>query len=440
MCRMKFLIPLLFLCLSCSSALKQKDSYLASYYVGDLPIAEEKVSYTISKEIPENNYRKSGDSVWLLLDRANIRFSKGDTKGAAEDFRLAIEAMDYYNQSLASEMLEKLLFQDELGAYAGEDFEQILARIYFALALLDIGDTSNAFAMLRSAEELQQKKRNEYASCPLTNTYQIIDNALGKYLFAVLLEKQGDLSNASILYQQTRDLVSDDSFPNSSAGNENATVLVICHNGNAPHKISTLTDATVASTLALEGLLNTTCVDQFAISSLGGIPTPALAYSLDAYPLNVFVSVDGKRKPLEFLYSVAETAEEQLKQKMPLIVARGVARYLIRRSAVNYAHEKNESLGAVVDMAMLIANANTKVDTRSWSTLPEEIDLTRFDLGPGEHDLEIQIDSHSGYLRVYHYKIQLKPRQLCVIHVFTIDPKVTSIIIPKNCLLKGDCL
>lgn len=437
--RILLFIPFLF-CLSCSSILKQRESYLAAYCMGDLPVAEEKVSYTIAKELPENNYRKSVDAVWLLLDRANIRFSVGDTKKAAEDYLLAIEAMDYYNQSLASELLGKVLFQDELGAYPGEDFEQILARIYFALALLDIGDTSNAYALLRSAEEWQQKKRSEYASSPITETYKIIDNPFGKYLFAVLLEKQGDSSNASILYQQANHLVSADPSLFPCTGKEDATVLVICHNGNAPHKISTITDASVASTMALEVFLNTTCVDQFSLSSLGGIPTPALAYSLHTRPMSVCATIDGLKKPLGLWYSVADTAEEQLKQKMPLIVARGVARYLIRRSAVNYAHEKDQSLGAVVDIAMLIANANTRVDTRSWSTLPEEIDLTRFDLAPGEHDLEIRVDPHVSNVRVYHYKIQLKPRQLCVIHVFTIDPEGTRIIIPKYCLLKGECL
>lgn len=443
-----FLAILVFLVTGCSSAVLERNHYMAAFQEGDLPTAKSAISQTIDKELPNADYRKSGEATWLLLDRAIIHFSDGDTTAAVKDFQLAVEALDYYNKEIAAESVGKLLLQDELGAYPGEDFEQILAKVYFALALLDQGDMNNAYAMLRNAEEMQQKKREEYAHSVITKKYQLIDNSLGKYLFATLLEKRGDRSNAEILYKQSQELVKSSQVEKDleriarkpKENKDSSTLLLICHNGHAPRKLSGITDASVASTVALEKFLNTTDLDQFSLSSLGGVPTPILAFDRTP-PLHAFVTVDSVKKPFEPWYEVGKTAARQLEQKMPVIVARGVARYLLRRAAVGYAKEKNECMGSIFDVAMLVANLNTKVDTRSWTTLPEEIDLVRYDIEPGIHHLEIRIEPPLGDIRVYHYTVKLEPDQLCVINVFTLNPAVSSIIIPNRFLInKGDPL
>ena len=99
------------------------------------------------------------------------------------------------------------VLQDEQGAYQAEDFEQVLARVYFALALLHQGDESNAYAVLRQAEEYQQYRREVYTKIPFTRHYHLADNGLSKYLFATLLKKRGDPSNAQVLYSQALQLL-----------------------------------------------------------------------------------------------------------------------------------------------------------------------------------------------------------------------------------------
>lgn len=406
---------------------------MSAYRFGDLCQAEESLNSAVAKQIPSGNYRRSNDAVWLLLDRATTRFAMGDAEGAIQDYNCAIEAIDYYSQDSSIESFSKLLLEDDVSAYPGEDFEQILARVYFALALLYQGDNSNAYALLRQAEEVQQKKKEFYRRIEFTREYHLIDNAVAKYLMAAISENRGDKSNARILYQQTADLlgISPKNLETTSSDSENATILIVCHNGNAPFKVTTTSDASIASAIALECILCSQNIDP-AWSSFTGIPVPEYVQVCGGESLPTFAKIDGAEQPLRCLYDVGATAYYQLHQKMPVIVARGVARFLIRRAAVGYARKQDSGLGAFVDIGMLIANLNTKADTRSWTTLPNTIDLARFDLKPGTHTFEIKAILPNYPPFKDSYAISLKPHDLCVINVFNIHPGVTRVLIPKQ--------
>lgn len=431
------LFALAFFLIGCSSASSHRGEYLTPFHAGDILYAETEISRITSKEMPNSDYRESKDATWLLLDKGMMNFASGNSEVAFANFHQAIEALDFYQKECSSEQVGKVILQDELGAYIPEDFEQVLARVYFALVLLHQGDQANAFAMLRQAEEWQQKQREIYHRSVITQDYQLIDNALSKYLFALLLEKRNDLSNATLLYQQASQLACQDAsceeinnLTRLCSDSKAASVVVLCHNGNAPYKVSGITDVSVASTIALELFLDSFHHD-FALSSLGGIPTPALQY-WDSIPLPSFVSIDNVQKRLTPWFDIGTTAEEQLSQKLPVIVARGAARYLMRRGAVAYASEHDASLGGVVDLGMLLVNLNTKADTRSWNTLPEFIDIARFDVNPGSHNIAIQIQDPCRGLKTYSYSLKLSSQDLCIIHVFNIHPGVTMIQVPKR--------
>jgi uncharacterized protein len=421
-----FLLPILFLT-SCSTATRCRNEYTSAYRQGNFSQSEIRLTQQISKEMPTEQFQESPEAVWLLLDRATTRFAMGNMEGAISDYKQAIEAIDYYCQELSSESLGKLLMQDELGAYIAEDFEQVLARLYFALALLHEGDEGNAYALLRQAEMLQQEKREQYASSELTCNYQLVDNAACKYLLALLLERRNDLSNASLLYRQAKSLSCQTLEAQENRG---ATVLLICHNGNVPEKISVITNASVASLVALEIFLDGTEIAPPAACELGGIPVPALRDPLFSQPIPTFASLDGQQQLLAPWYDVSRVAKQQLDQKMPVIAARSLARYLIRRAAVGYAKEQDPDLGAVIDLGMLMANLTTKADTRSWTTLPAAIDLGRYEVPQGDHRLIIQTSAGQSFTST----LALNSGDLCVINIFNIQPGVTQIQIPQRFL------
>lgn len=433
---------ILIVCSGCSNAiLAQRGSYLRAYHEGALCQAEQHVDTLACQTKVDKNFQCCKEASWILPDRATLRFASGKTEEAIHDYACALEALDYYDQTLPTEQCAQILAQDETAAYQADDFEQVLARVYFALALLHQGDESNAYAILRQAEEYQQEKRLFYSKVPFTRHYQIADNSFSKYLFALLLERKGDFSNASILYKQVNALSGNKEVPDRSCqSHEKATVLIICHNGNAPFKISSTSPASVASACALEFILATQRIDP-AWSTLMGIPVPALRAWPGSFPLPTFAQIGNLESPLLPMCNIGQAAYEELEQKMPVIVARGVARLLLRRSAVGYLNRQDPCLGMLADLTMMVINDQTRADTRSWTILPSEIDVARFDVEPGHRDLTLRVNEGS-YQDIRSYALNLKPHDLCVIHIFNIHPGVREVLIPSRFTIpsKGESL
>lgn len=397
-----------------------KESYIKTYQNGHLATAEDTASRAFSASLSQNNYKADKDSVWKLLDRATIRFAQGKSKKAIADYQLALEAIDYYNQYSANDTAEQLILQDDKAAYAGPYYEQILARIYFALALMDQGDSSNAYALLRQAEFFHQK----------LDGYSAATEPLAKYLLALFSEQSNDLSNAELLYKQVESLMSNP-LDLPKINSDSATLVILCHNGNVPTKISSTCAASVVSTASLEKILLATNhkIDP-AWSSYTGIPIPALHQPIFSTPVRMYASVNQQTKYLSPLLNIATLAQNEVKQQAPLIAARGVARMIIRRATVGCAQEQNRDLGTLVDFGMLLANLNTKADTRSWSTLPASIDLARFSLPPGRHC--VSIATTENFLSGQMLEIELNANDLCIVNIFALHPGITTIVVPKK--------
>lgn len=410
----------------CSSRLALQEDAVYAYQIGDLSYADDRLTQSLNKSMPKNDFRRCKDAVCLLLDRATTRFAQNDIEGSIADYNLAIESIDFYNQSSAGDLTAQVLFQDSESAYPGDDFEQVLCRIYFSLVLLHKGDINNAQAILRQAEEWQQQKNLGYRNAKLTKDISIPPNPLAKYLFALLLEKRGDFSNADILYDQATEL-NPCLQPPESIDTDNATVLIVCHNGNVPQKYSTTSDASVVSMFALEMLLDSSGITP-ACSSLVGIPVPAYWEPPFSLPTPIKGSLDICPAPFVTGFNVADAAQWELCKKMPIIAARGAARILIRRATVGCMQERDPMLGAVADIGMLIVNAATQADTRAWGTLPYRIDIARWETTPGQKILNIAIPGEPHY-QTY---LNLKSGSLCVINVFRLHPGITKILIPEQ--------
>ncbi|MDF2577286.1 MAG: hypothetical protein K0S74_770 [Chlamydiales bacterium] len=429
-----FLCITSFLCFfSCSRPESIRNKYIAEYQQGKFEEALIHVNTYIDKRMPKKDFRKSKDAVWVLLDKATIEFAAGDVSSAAAHYNLALEAIDYYQQNVAAETAGQFLLEDSAKAYAGEDYEQILARLYLGLALLQKGDVGNAIALLKQAETTQQLKRELYRKNEATQNYQLIDNVVAKYLFAILLEKQGDLSNAMILYKQAAGLAKNLKIESDIirlekgiSNKDKATVIFVCHNGRSPYKISTTGPASMASGVALEVFLASQGTAP-AFSSLGGIPVPEFQDIPQGEPIPTYVNLLDQRRPLQTWYNIHEVAHQQLEQQKPVIIARGVARFLIRRSLVGITNHQNNNGGALFDLAMLAANLATRADTRSWITLPYSLDLAKFDLEPGIYPIQI---SSSQYKEKQNLK--LEAGDFCLINIFNIMPGITTVHIPTQ--------
>lgn len=396
-----------FLISACSSPAKWQDAFLSNYQNGRITTAICELEKIKKEEIPYNNFLNSKDSVWFYLNLATMQFAKGDVRSASLNYKYALEALNYFNQASSLDNAKELLIDDNQGAYSGPIWEQTLTRLYFALTLFKMKDYGNARAILKNAEEYS----NEYN----------YSNPLCKYLFALFLEKEGDESNAEILYRQAESCLGK---PLERSSKDLATVLIICHNGNAPFKFSKHVPASTTSLLMLENFL-AQYKKPIALSCLPGINVPALAKNINSFAIKTEASIDGFSKSLIPFFSIDLALSKTLHDELPLIEARSLARYLIRRSCIYAAQRQNADFGAILDLGCLVLNAMTEADTRSWCTLPSQIDLARFDLDEGKHTFDLKIGSKQLSTK----EIDVKRGQMYVINIFNIHPFVTQVIL-----------
>jgi hypothetical protein len=100
---------------------------------------------------------------------------------------------------------------------------------------------------------------------------------------------------------------------------------------------------------------------------------------------------------------VNNISERSLKDRLPVIIARGVARMVAKSVAVGEAKKKSGELaGFIMNVATTVAE---RADTRSWTLLPANLLMTRLPLAAGKHDLTATYYSASGnILGTHEYK------------------------------------
>jgi hypothetical protein len=88
----------------------------------------------------------------------------------------------------------------------------------------------------------------------------------------------------------------------------------------------------------------------------------------------------------EVVEDVNGIAEKSFNDRLPLIIARGVARMVTKNVAAGEAKKQvNNPLFSLV--ADITTNVSERADTRSWSLLPGNIQMVRLSLAAGKYDL-----------------------------------------------------
>jgi len=160
-------------------------------------------------------------------------------------------------------------------------------------------------------------------------------------------------------------------------GRDTGSVIVILHHGAAPHR----------SEHAIQTLA--TSLDRMVRIAL---PT----YKQPKRQLNTPVlSVNGREIGFETVEDVDALARAALDDEMATITARAIARAVVKHSANEKAKEKG---GAMLGFITQITNLVTeRADTRSWNTLPQEIQLARVSIPPGSHEVVIKVKNRAGF-------------------------------------------
>ncbi|MGE0081539.1 MAG: COG3014 family protein [Thiohalomonadaceae bacterium] len=345
------------------------------------------------------------DRVLHLLDRAMLQRLAGDYGASNASFEEAKALIEEFSTVSATETSATFIINDATTTYVGEPFEQALLHAYAALNYLDLGNDEaarvEALQVDLTLEALAEDDDGPLASDPFA-----------RYLAGIIYERRGELSDALISYRKAyqaykahaglypidipaslkEDLLRltarvglknehrkfREEFGVSAwkdPGRKEGELIVLLHNGLAPIKRE---DRAV--------ILPPRAPQVVTIALPRYEPRPA--------GVSAARVVAGDREArTEIVEDVNAIAQHTLSGRMPAITARALARAVAKFKITESAQKENKAAGLITNVAGLLTE---RADTRSWLTLPAEIQMARLRLPAGDHHVRLELLSPAG--------------------------------------------
>lgn len=359
----------------------------------------------IEKQLKKKRQR---DADLLKLNRSIIELCSGRAREAETLLR---EVRDRFEQNERKRLAGgaiSMLTDDNAVAYAGEDYEQVLIRVFLALSnLMYDGTDAPAYALQigqKQNEIIRQgaspDPENEGRTLNPKESYRQV--AIGPYLIGAMREERfRDYDDVRKAYeavcawepsfsQGRRDLQRARHGVSCPPGH--GVVYVIGLVGAGPYKMQQNCEVLQAAqiwTTALIGMMGNRPV----IPDFAPVMVPVIVRPRNEVP-SLKVALDGRTVgQTETLTDIGRMAEEQFEAVFPQIVARAVIRRALKKGLLygtKEAVDANPWVGLAMDLGGILWESFETADTRCWNLLPAEIQVVRLEVPVGEHRLTLQ--------------------------------------------------
>jgi uncharacterized protein len=378
----------------CSTYAKRIRPAHEQFYIGQLDEAAETLATYMA--------RHPGDADAAAMDLAVVQLVSGKPAEAEQTLRTVRDDLDECEQQDVLEAGLSMLTDDQRLAYAGENYERVLARVFLALTnLLHDGQDAEAYSLQINAKqaELLQKVEEEQKEQAATAYAPL---AIAPYMRGVIREATfSNYDDASRAYHQVvswqpgfqagqADLVRAQSGVHSQPGHGVLYVFALVNRG--PIKQESLEIPSTAAMLIADRILSAN--SQYDVTpTLAPIKVPRVFVPPREVD-GITVVVDNQtRGRTETICDVAELALRQEEIELPKAIARAVVRRAVKKAAI-YATknvvEANEPLADIALSAVGVAwEASEAADTRCWGLLPREIQVVRVELPAGQHQVQL---------------------------------------------------
>ncbi|MFH1681830.1 MAG: hypothetical protein ABIH26_14465, partial [Candidatus Eisenbacteria bacterium] len=292
--------------------------------------------------------------------------------------------------------------------YRGEDFEKVLVHPFKALNYLALGEPGEALVECRALNnrltEIQEKYENK-------SVYS--EDAFARYLSGIIYESEGNLNDALVDYRlavgafdkhaeaygtplpvslrsavlrtaeaqrlgsvfaEYRERWPDAEWIPYAERRRSAEIVLILENGPAPVKEEKRFDVVVDDEIF-----------SIAFPVYRPIP-PAVSHGV--------LRAGGASARTELAGDVAGIAAKDLEDRYHRVVAKGLARMVLKHVEVEKVKKKNTILGHVLN---IVNTLNERADLRSWETLPSNFQIARVVIPPGYYEkVEVDLISPRG--------------------------------------------
>lgn len=358
--------------------------------------------FAMARDLAEK--QQADKDVLAALNQGMLRRMTGDYVASNQVFEQAKRRIDELYGVSVTDQLGALTINDTLRDYQGDRYEQVLLHAYMAMNYIQLGELDAARVEMLQADV----KMREWGDAPE-------EDAFVRYLSGIIYEILGENDQALVAYRKayeiyksssnrlglaTPQIVKQDLLrllateelwdeyrrlktefgmadfkPVKTAGGY-GEVIVVLNNGLAPQR-----QENAITTFSHE------------VSQLVRIALPAYRYR-PAQLTRARINVDGRQQPLETVENVDALARHALNDDIALITTRAIARAVIKYKT---QREMQDNHGGLAGLLMTVTNlATERADTRSWTTLPQEIQLTRLLLPEGQHQVNIEMVNTAG--------------------------------------------
>ena len=378
---------------------------------------------------------KSGSELLYCYEKGLVLHEQGDYAGSNQAFERAEQVLEeLYTKSISREV-GAIIVSETISKYRGDPFEAVLVNYYKILNYLFLDDVDGALVECRRLNGKLQMIHDA------GETY-FEDDPFLQYLTGLVYELGGEAGSAEVSYraavQEYGRGTSAPPAPPWLACDATANARALGDSQAADSLFSPLCDSIPAGEARLAVLVEYGAVarkietgfvvpifesdrwdnnDEFSreLSRRRQVEyhhPPHVKYWLKvALPALQVDPPDGLRAVVRVVAKNANRADAPAEaglarvedldtqaarafaEKEPTILLRAIARALAKYIASNAADNKNEGLGALVNLLGIMTET---ADTRSWTTLPRSIDLARLDVEPGLYRIDVDVLDAAG--------------------------------------------
>lgn len=383
-------------CCGCSTHSHRLQKPRQLFYSNQLLEAHEKLD-----KLAERKFRN--DQTVVELDLAMVELLSGNPAACEQRLRDVRDRWDHLEQDSALESATSLITDDQRKSYSGEDYEKLLVRVFLTLSsLMKDGTDAESYSLqtIGKYEELVAKAHEKWGD-PILETYRI--PPIAPYMRGLL--REATLSNyddALRAYQNTEALMPGAPFllkdiervtQGTHSSHGHGVVYVFAMVGRGPYKVEVAAQATSDALLIADRIVSV--LGKYSVPpTLAPVKVPEIASPPLPFDL-IGVQVDGVPTTTTLtLTDLHSLATQTFQAKLPDVMARAVARRIVKKGAVYVAKDQLDASAPLASLAMdglgVAWEATESADTRCWGLLPREIQMVRLELPAGTHTLDLE--------------------------------------------------
>jgi hypothetical protein len=343
------------------------------------------------------------NDVLASLNKGMLRRMTNDFAGSNQILEVAKQQIKSLYGVSVTDTAASLTINDAVRAYKGPRYEQVLLHAYMAMNYLQLNEPDSARVEMLQADV----KMMEWGEQPDEDPFV-------RYFSGMIYEALGENDQALVSYRKARDvylttrneqllevplmlkkdllrLLADQGLSDEYTRLKSEFGLA----GFTPEKVSAdFGELIVILNTGLAPIRTESAVMTFSSEVQGHVRVAFPVYSHEPKPAKkARLKISGKVLDLEVVENIDRLARQALEEEMPIIMTRAIARAVVKYRSQSSAQDQNALAGFLLTVTNL---ATERADTRSWTTLPQEIQMARVLVPVGQHNVSIEIVNAAG--------------------------------------------